>query len=150
MSISASIDVKLFEKNISLQEIIESLVSAGWNVTKNDYTSFLPLEDNDMFEWQSKKNMSPDELRRLLKDKQIAREIIGLFIIWQKTDIGGSLLFWPEHNYTSFSMNLSSDRQYIKLNNFCKITDFSWYLEKLLPPLDERFGITSFSCEQYS
>ena len=148
MSISASINIKLLEKNIPTQKIIETIKNTGWALTQNNYTSYLPFGDNEMFDWQTRKDMPSTELNKLLKAKQDANEIIGLFLTWQKTDIGGSFLFWPEHSYTGFAINLSSDRQYIKINNTYKITDFNWYLEKLLPYLDEAFGVSSFTCEQ--
>ncbi len=154
MSVSASIDIKLSEikrTQISATEIIEVLVSSGWNLFHGEYLSYLPLGDKDDFDWQDKKDMSWNALTKIIEAKEQAKEIVGIMMTWENTKIGGDFLFWPpKTSYcNTFSLSTNNNRQVISLTNDYNITDFQWYLPKLLIPLNKAFTIESFKLDHY-
>jgi hypothetical protein len=152
MSISASLDIILQTSNneeAHAFDIINILSGAGWSFINNAYISYLPLHDNDEFNWKTEKNIAAKELEKLLISKEKANELVGILMTWANTEIGGDFLFWPkEVSNKTFSVNLNAFRPMVKLNSNYEIIDFQWYLEKLLPPLEEAFGVESFLFEQ--
>lgn len=147
MSVSANICITLFKNNaksISALEIIESLCHFGWSLTYNGYISYLKLGDRDDFDWQSDKHMDTTKLQEIILQKELAHELVGLILYWLTDDIGISCIIYPD----SISVNFAMNRKTIKIDGNYEITDFQWYLEKLLPPLENTFGIASFTCEQ--
>lgn len=152
MSISASIDITLqssTQKRKAAFDIIYILTQSGWSFINNNYTSYLPLNDNDEFDWTTEQNIDSEQLRKLFETKEQAHEIVGILMVWNNSEIGGSFLFWPkEISCKTFSVNFNAFRPMVKLNDNHEIIDFKWYLERLLPPLEEAFGIEAFSFEQ--
>ncbi len=154
MSVSASIDINLSKnegKNRSTVEIIEVLVNFGWNLVHDTYISYLPLGDKDDFDWQAEKGMSFETLTKIIEVKEQAEETVGIIMTWKDTDIGGTFLFWPPNkdNLGTFSMNIGINRQIITLTDDYNITDFQWYLPKLLVPLNRILTVEYFSFEQH-
>ena len=149
MSISATINIHLIKRKIqctSTLDVIKGLVNSGWSLTHDKYTSYLPLGDKDDFDWQSEENMDFASITRLILAKKASGELVGLILTWKATGIGGVFLFRSDE---SFSMGISINRQKIVLKNNYVITDFQWYLERLLPPLNDAFGVEYFSCDQH-
>jgi hypothetical protein len=138
MSVSASIDIILSEKKTAV-EIINRLMNFGWTLaTKDGYIGYLPLGDKDDFHWQAEK-ISFEALTKILHEKERANEIVGVTMTWKDTEIGGSFLFWRNDSLETFSMCTDGNRQRTILDGNYEITDFQWYLAKLLPPLDVEY-----------
>lgn len=149
MSVSASIDITLTE-NISSIEIIKILINFGWNLTnENGYVGYLPLGDKENFNWQSERHMSFEALIKILNAKEQASEAAGIILYWKDTDIGGSFLFWPKNKFETFAMGLDGNRQKTFIADGYEITDFQWYLSKLLPPLNQTWTVEYFSFYQH-
>ena len=151
MSVSASINIHLSKNNnkhVPAIEIIKVLINFGWNLLHNGYIGYLPIGDKDDFDWQEKK-ISFEELVSILKEKEETNEVIGIIMTWKNTEIGGTFLFYTNEKYETFSMGISAERQVITLQDDSKITDFQWYLPKLLIPLNEFWNVEYFSFYQH-
>jgi hypothetical protein len=152
MSVSASIDVILSEnteRHLDAIAILKILVNHGWKLSHNGYIGYIALGcKKDDFDWQEKE-IEIETLTNILKAKQGADETIGVTMSWKDTEIGGAFLFWPKNDLHTFSMNLDGYRQIITLDEDYKITDFQWYLSKLLPPLNNVWTVEYFSCDQH-
>lgn len=147
MSISANIDIhlsKVIKKHRSAIEIIQELTDFGWTLSLNGYVGYLPLGDTDNFDWKEEK-ITVEVLNEIIKEKIVLNEVVGVIMTWENTGIGGTFLFWTDEKYETFSMNTSINRQEVVLEIDYKITDFQWYLPKLLVPLDEIWGVEYFS-----
>lgn len=152
MSIHANINIGLSnhcEKHISPVDTIQILMRNGWSISHNNYICYLPVGDNDEADWQADENMSIEQLANILQTKELRKEIIGVMLTWQTTLIGCDLIFYPDKQYSNFSINLDANRPLISLVNNYQITNFLWYLEKFLPPLNNAFGVDFFSCKEY-
>ncbi|MDS0526552.1 hypothetical protein NNC19_12745 [Clostridium sp. SHJSY1] len=149
MSISASIDVKLARNNnekISAKKLISILISDKWRLQDNGKISYLPLGDDDDFDWQYDE-ISINELMDIVDKKEERREVIGLIMLWDTTEIGVNLLI---HSELELSFSCSINRK--KLNNLDNrsITDVNWYVEKIIPLLQKNnYIVESFSFEEY-
>ncbi len=146
MSISASIDLRIVEsssgKIVSPIKTLGLLRSNGWNVfNKNGFVFYLPIGDNEMFDWIGNK-IDEVPLMQILEEKEQKGELIGIGLTWQNTEIGGEVLLWSEKEmmlkniHTSMSFCLTRDRKI--LDSHLKMTDVNWYLTKLLPTFDQK------------
>ena len=152
MSISASIDITLKDLNNTrclAVEVIQILMNCEWNLHHNGDISYQPIGTKKIVTWEHRA-ITFEDLTKILKIKEDAHEINGVIITWKDTDIGGDLLFWPKKiSCKTLSLNFNAFRPTIKLQENYEITDFQWYLEKLLPPLNDAFGVEYFSFEQH-
>lgn len=99
----------------------------------------MPAKAND-FDWKYA-SLNFEALIDIFKEKEIKKETTGVCLFWKNTSIGGSFSFFYDN---TFSININEDRQLIPLAENYKITNFQWYLEKILPPLNNCFGIDFF------
>jgi hypothetical protein len=149
MSILANITIhlkKMKSEPISVLNIIDTLLSTGWTIDDGGKVSYLPLGDNDEFDWKIRENISTKEFKEIVRKKEMAGEFIGIIMTLKDTTIGGTFLFRLDQ---AISFNLDINRREIAIGNSYSITDFQWYLEKILPPLNEAFGVEYFSCEEH-
>ena len=159
MSSTASLDLKIINRTsriiISQVKIIQMLVANGWSLhNKNGYAIYLPMNDDEMFSWESSKEDFLSILE-ILKKKEEVGELIGISLYWQNTDIGGTALLWNSEEIkksniqTPFSFSFSSERRLLVNNDDMKITDVNWYLKRLLPIFNkEETLIESFAYEE--
>ena len=154
MSIEASIDLRII--NISTGTIIsplktfELLIRNEWNAISKDGYSFYKLSnEDDISNWEVSKTSLP-ELLKILKQKELEKELIGVRILWQDTEIGGEVLLLQEEEmlkqgiHTSMSFLLTSNRKFLIDKDGLKITDVNWYLTKLLPIFNQGDTIVEY------
>lgn len=142
MSAAFSLNIKL-EANclIHCKEIIELLIKNEWNIRKGEEITYLPLNDDDMFEWTTS-TISDSDFLKLVDEKERINELIGIEIFWTDTDIGGHLLLYSAIDF-SFELNIN-----IKfIQEEYKIPDFNWYAEKLVNILKQQYYIQEYSFE---
>ncbi len=145
MSASASINIK-FNCEQETIHIIKKLLDFGWTINDNEKTTYLPLGDNDDFNWTSC-NLNFNQLVNIINQKITHNELVGVVITWGDTNVGGSLLFWDK---TSFSLNLNVNRMLVECQNNSSFTNVNWYIEKILPALNkEKIIVQNVSFEEY-
>jgi hypothetical protein len=151
MSVDAGIHVKLV--NVAsdyhaIIDIVKVLSATGWNIFNSGRISYMIVDQYDNYDWLSD-YLTLVEFDSILKDKAQKSSSISIEATWDETGIGGPLVFRSQDGYKNISLLLESKRRTIDLHHNYSITDFQWYLEKLLPPLNEAFGIEYFSCEHH-
>ncbi|WP_342565754.1 hypothetical protein NST84_11785 [Paenibacillus sp. FSL R7-0345] len=133
MSISAWIDIHLSEQsstNLSAQDLIKQFVKEGWDyVNHNGEVTFLPLGDGDHFNWQSEV-MNSACILNIIELKQAQQEIVGIQLLRRDSDIGCDMLLFNA-NHIGFSLSIA--RKSVENQGEIDMTDFSWYLERVLP-----------------
>ncbi|GMA97769.1 hypothetical protein [Pelosinus sp. IPA-1] len=146
MSISASIDIKLAfrdSQTISKVALIQSLLDFGWTFKDCGNMTYLPIGDEDKFDWKTE-NISVESLMVLLNEKEKRDEQIGVAMTWKDSGIGGDVLLMKNGE---ISVSLTINRRVIIDSD---ITDVNWYLVKLLPALnDNNLIVESFSYEEH-
>ena len=130
MSKMASIDI-ILKGNVKTMtvDIINSMLKNGWKMERKNKISFLPLNDDGMYDWKSE-NIQKDELIQIIQQKEIKKEVIGICFYWQDTNIGISMLVF---SYNEISFNLDVNRMNLGMNMNVDITDVNWYLQRILP-----------------
>ena len=140
MSISFSLNIKL-GNTVRCKEIIDLLLQNGWDIVKNGIITYLPLNDNDMFNWTVSEN-SRSDFMKLVDEKEKINELIGVEINWSNTNIGGHLLLYSG---SDFSFQLNVNTKY--LNAEYKIPDLNWYAEKIMSIIIQQYHIQEYSFE---
>ena len=149
MSISALIDISLQIENgaaIKATEIVKSILANGWTIENKGRACYLPLDDNEMYEWIEER-IGRNDLLRIVEQKEKAKEVIGITFYWQNTNTGLQMLAFSS---TEFSFNLNINRIKIKTGNMDQLTDASWCFERIVPCFDLEYikiGRLSFSQE---
>ena len=120
------------EKSKKPVSLIRDLLASGWSYNDSGYISYLPLGDNDEMDWQRGALDDWPAIIDLIEGKVLCNELIGLSLIHGKTS-GGELLI--PSNLQTITMSLTINRRI--LPGKFRMTDYSWYLERLLPPLEQ-------------
>lgn len=140
MSVSASIEINL--SGTDSFNIMLNLLNAGWVFNDNGYQTYLPVGDNDDWDWRSEK-LTNEQLLSIIEKKQQLNEVIGVGLTWGDTGRGGELILGIDN---SLMFNISNNR----LINDYFLTDFDWYLRKLIHALDTgNILIQSVKFEEY-
>lgn len=142
MSISSGLYVKIVSNDNSPMEILELLYQAGWSFNDHGLKAYLPIHDNDNFNWNFDK-ISDEELLLILNRKNSLREVLGVVLTWKDSNIGGEFLLDFEGGVT---VSLTINRQ-ILLES---ITNVNWYLERIIPFIKlGGFKIENIRFEEY-
>jgi hypothetical protein len=152
MSVSAFICVSLPQtKNINIpgSQIIPQLVNAGWRIfTTDGMVGHLPAEISNDFEWQYGP-LNFVSLIDIFKEKEKRKEPTGVRLFWQNSFIEGRFSFFYDDVMCTSLVGIDADRQLVALAPGYMVTDFQWYLEKILPPLNDAFGVEYFQCHEH-
>ena len=143
MSVSASITWTLHKDRaeITWVKIINFMLASGWSINDHGQMTYLPLNDNDMYDWQ-REPINEKRLFEILSNKESLKEPLGVCITWQNSNIGGALLTLNE-NELLFSITIN--RKTIPLCDGKVITDVNWYLLNLNSILSKIQGISIVS-----
>nr|WP_174506364.1 hypothetical protein [Acinetobacter sp. Marseille-Q1620] len=140
MSVSASIEIQF--THINSIDIVLLLLNSGWTFEDNGHQSYIPIGDNDEWDWRWE-HLKNNELLDILKIKQNLREVIGVGITWKDSERGGELIL---NNDNSLILNLTNNRLVSKST----VTDFDWYLEKIVNVFNSNaIFIESIKCYEY-
>jgi len=139
MSRFASLNIT-FGNNLSLSavNVIEALESVGWQINANNKVVYLPLNDDEMFNWTSSE-LPKEALFNLIEEKESKYETVGLEMYWNDLNVGMHLL---EVETNKFCFTLNINRMYVDKEN--DIMDFNWYANKIIPCF-KQFHICEYS-----
>ena len=129
MSTIAYLDLELHardDKMLSAKDILSLLVKHNWSFFMDGEAMFLPIGDDDMYDWQGTSTMSESALFDLAVQKSQLNERVGVSLYWKDSGVGGEVIIGRPN---SLSFSLSANRRTI----FDRIPDVNWYLERLLP-----------------
>ncbi len=128
MSQAMSIDIS-FVNCLNMHQLMSSLKTAGWGFSDNGEIVFLPLGDKD-FDWQGLPLSDESKVLKIIAAKEKVKEPVGINISWEKSNIGGSLLYFHDSNTLSFTASLN--RKKLNEDPFNRFTAIDWYYSKLL------------------
>lgn len=137
MSVDASIDIKLARKDnkkILAVDLIESLIKGKWRVYNNKKIGYIPLGDKDDFDWQYDE-LEIDEFKKIVIEKEKAKETIAVTMFWKNTDIGVHLMIFSQFE---ISFSLCYNKKILKTIKSGRVTDVNWYIERIIRVLEEQ------------
>ena len=154
MSVESSISLRIVESAsraiVSPIKILKTLEVCNWNlVNQHGYVSYLPLGDDEMFDWTYDK-IDVRSLMKILEEKELRDECIGVGVTWQDSDIGGTILLYSNKEraekriHSSMSFCLDGNRKILLDDGHSKITDVNWYLTKILPIFNQNDTIVEY------
>jgi len=135
------------EKNINLFSVIKLLVKIGWGFwDQNGNVTYLPLNDDGMFDWQSA-FMNEENIYDILRQKEQMNEILGVILYWKKSETG--IIFLAE-DLENIQFIAEINRREIVSKDMTKETDKNWYLERIIVPLTEMgLNIRNYDFKEY-
>ena len=141
MEATMILDCSSYSDNII--EILKKFKQIGWDIHRQQgETEFLPVGDDDMYEWQCEK-ISEIKLYEIVSKKMALREQIGVNLFYGNGSEGISLL---ADTTKEIMLSMSIDRKTYKGNN----TDMIWYLENIIYKLiDIGVRISSYKLQEY-
>jgi hypothetical protein len=131
MSRICGIKLEVIAPNHDQIDLLNLLLEAGWRPGFQGNISFLPVGDNQDYDWQSKPSTEWQDVYSILVEKVRGGEQIGIDLTWEETNIGGT-----------FHFELDEDRKIIwtvwyanrpLLANCEWLTDHSWFKERIVP-----------------
>ncbi|ENW81690.1 hypothetical protein F909_01374 [Acinetobacter sp. ANC 3929] len=125
MSVSSGLYIKIVGVGYNPIRVLEIFHKAGWNFDDHGLKAYLPVHDNGNFDWFFD-SISVEELFLILNEKNSLKELIGVVLTWEDSNIGGEFLLDSEGKVT---VSLSINRCMLSSG----ITDVNWYLEKIIP-----------------
>lgn len=129
MSVAASINIH-FTHPVQPVQVVQLFARHGWTwCDAAGQVFYLPLHDVDTYDWQLQA-ISDISLFAMLELKQQAGEVVGLSMYWQNSDIGADFVFFAPDQ---LSLCLAINRQQLPNS---RLTDYDWYIPRLLPVLD--------------
>jgi len=104
------------------------------------------MDTGDEFDWSEKNiddlNLVLNRLTGILAKEQP----IGIVLTWQKELIGGMFVISPKERMLSVICSIYRKT----LDSSPRWTDYSWYLERLIVPLEKSgYQIESITCQDY-
>jgi len=139
MSRYISIDIKLTSnERTSIRAILKTLVESGWNPMIDGLINYLPINDNEMYNW-TKEKISVDQLYEIVESKEQKQETIGVDMCWEDSNVGISLL---AYNPNEISLGLDVNRKYI--DDSTHLIDFNWYATRILLALCKSYHVSQY------
>lgn len=121
--------------------LFQGLVRDGWRLNDHGSIVFLARGDDDDFDWQSCDRGEESSVWAELEWKAQHQETLGLVLTWHEENVGGEFIVRPG---LSLSMSLSINRRMTARG----ITDVSWYLDRLVPSLEQLGSVVEMSWEE--
>ncbi|MEK4296769.1 hypothetical protein [Paenibacillus sp. FSL R5-0914] len=131
---------------LSVPNLIQHFVNEGWDyVDSKGIVTFLPIGDDDDFNWLCE-TINRNNILNILKINQAQKETIGIQLLRRDSKAGCDLLIF---NTNEMVFSLSIYRNKIVVESDIDITDFTWYLEKILPVFkNPSLQVEQIICEQ--
>jgi hypothetical protein len=107
----------------------------GWNPVHDGSVNYIPIADNDMFNW-TKEKLSTERLLEIAGLKEQENEVFGVDLYWENSQIGVTLLVFS-HDEVSFCLDINT--KYIDGDSL--LVDYNWYAARILKGLFRQFGI---------
>jgi hypothetical protein len=129
MSRSADIDFN-FTHPVSVATVAHALATANWWPTEPLGVSFLVEDDGD-FDWERGDPATVADIIAKLDEPENLDVHVGISVYHQGEQTGGTLLFFPGREQASFTPSINRR----PLPGEPRMTDISWYINELVPPL---------------
>ncbi len=140
MSNEISMEIK-FSNTDDVIEILKRFKKSGWNICDSKgRISYLPIGDNDDYNWQDI-YLSDEDFYNIVRIKQQNEEVIGIILFWKDNKTGITLLFI---NKDSIIVSFSINQRKIDMNDSRSMTDVNWYIDHIANQVE---GISYYKIE---
>ena len=146
MSFSAMITIS-FSKTKFNAHSIYTLIQSGWQTQIRDQKliSYLPLGDDGEYNWRYEDSDKWTTISSIIDKKLQLNEITGIILTFEGTQC--DFVLYPKDNKMIVGINNLGRK---KLSNCSNITDYSWYLNRIICPLTgEMSDIVGIKCDDF-
>ena len=133
MGLQASIDIK-YHYEIEFKTLMETLFNHGWTV--ENYSGIVYTIDDEDFNWKDAELSEKDVIMQLMFEA-FSNNKLACIELSLPNLVGCSFHFMPGKRYIMLLVSI----QRVKLEN-SNLTDYSFYIKKLLPILKNCAVIT--------
>ena len=141
MSVTSSLDIVFHSSGTNLSEVYESLLRGGWSIS--DFGKISYMKTIADFEWEETALENAGDVQSVLRASLSKMQTTGLVLTWTQPLTGGQFLICPEDQ--SLSISWTINRRILEFNS--RITDHSWYLQRVIAPLEKSgFQIEHITC----
>lgn len=134
MAREAMIELNCICESKDIVFLLDLLCEEGWSIeNENGNIEYLPIGDNDSFSWKEE-NITYTELRKIIKQKQQEKELIGVCLYNKDTNHGISLL---AKNLDEVIFSIDINRKTIGKERD-SLTDFEWYFSNIIMILNKK------------
>lgn len=121
---------------------LHSLLAAGWDPNDHGILRYLPIGDDDDFDWNSTPICDLSSVMAEVEAKVKNGEMVGIVLMFENTLVGGEWLFFPNGDVT---FSPSVNRRVVDGHS-----DVEWYLHRILPALarSEAIKVESWRWEE--
>jgi hypothetical protein len=146
MSKSITLDISFHkDEKYDIKNIINLLKGNGWNYIYNEKVKYLPVGDDDDFDWKNEV-LTEEEIFNIIYEKEKKGEKNGLSLYWENSDLGVNLIV---RSLWELSFDLCINRKMIR-GKYENMTDINWYYEKLVMGfVNNNFNILSIHYEEF-
>jgi hypothetical protein len=130
MTYLSSLDIEYSAEDISIKDVLQFYLTAGWNLDDHGKITFLPVGDKGDFKWSKLELSEVESLYSAMDEKETCEEIIGVVLMWKKSMVGVTGLFYRDRKI-SFVLNVNRKQ----LRGCDEYTDVNWYIQRIIPPL---------------
>lgn len=141
MSVSAHLKATIMAPG-GPRQVLEALLGAGWTHGKGEGWKCVPLGDEDEWDGSVFEGEGADVVLGLLDAKMNAGEVFGVELYWVGTDVGVTMLLWPQEKSTeanAVDVLLGADINRVKKGP--RATDSEWYTSRLLSAFHRTPGL---------
>ncbi len=117
---------------MTVSGVVRALAGAGWGLTQPDGAASYATEDPaGSLVWTTSRRETSDAVVAMLDAPPRQGQRVGVSLFHDKAGTGGQLLFSPERDGIDFLPTINRRAHPAGEH----LTDFSWYLETMLPAL---------------
>lgn len=129
MSRTADIDL-WFARAATVDAVVRALSAEGWSLQEPLGMTYM-INSNGLFEWHSTSTDRADQILSLVDAPDNFDYHVGVCVYHSTARTGGQLLFHGGRSHCSFIPTINRR----SLSGTPALTDISWYLNALVPPL---------------
>ncbi|MFF9178967.1 hypothetical protein [Streptomyces sp. NPDC014793] len=136
---SRHVGLKLeFSDELSIAEIIGSLVRTGWRLDDDGHINY--LVESDMTDWCTKPLNSASAVIEEMEHARKGHGACAVILTWEATGVGGSFLVLSSGKKLSLDPRVDT----VYREDAGEYVDFEWYLSKIFPAVS-RLGLVGYT-----
>lgn len=130
---------------IGVRDFLSGMIEAGWSYDDHGHISHLPAGDNEVSNWTFRPLADWIAVVEEIEQKVVRKETAGIVLLTGEERSGGEVLIAP--SLEEITLIISANRR--TLSGAFRATDYSWYIERMVPPLEKSgFRIERMECSE--
>ena len=139
MSVISTIEIH-FTREYNLLEIVHEFFKNNWSFGEDGFAYILSISDFDSVGWRSASLDKWSVVEKSIQQSEDSGNSPGIILFFESNNIGIEII---RQSSTVLNIGLTIDRRTVSQN----VTDYTWYLENIVPILRKCGAIEAVQCE---